>query len=166
MCNFYTQEKEFVPIKGYEHEYSIDKQGRILSKLTDIYVRQRVDKHGYLIVTLMKDGHKSTHRVHVLVAEHFIPNPNNLPLVNHIDGNKQNPNHTNLEWATYSENTQHAHDTGLQKKTSNKVVVRGDGVAYESLTAAASANKITKSAISKVINGKRKTAAGYTWKLQ
>lgn len=166
MSNFYTQEKNFIPIKGYEHEYAIDNEGHILSKLTDMYVKQRVDKRGYLIVTLMKDGHKSTHRTHMLVAQHFIPNPDRLPLVNHKDGNKQNPHYANLEWATYSENTQHAHDTGLFKKTSNKVVVRGDGVAYESLTAAANANKITKSAISKVINGKRKTAAGYTWKLQ
>ena len=166
MNNFYTQEKDFVPVHGYEHEYKIANDGRILSLLTDAYVRTSVDAHGYLIVKLYKDGTKTTKRVHVLVAEHFIPNPNNLPVVNHCDGNKQNPHYTNLEWCTYAENTQHAHDTGLQRVTSNKVVVRGDGVEYSSLTEAAKVNGITKSAISKVVQGHRKTAKGYTWQFK
>lgn len=53
---------------------------------------------------------------HKIVAEAFIPNPDNKPFVNHIDGNKQNCMDINLEWCTQSENSQHAHDTGLQPK--------------------------------------------------
>lgn len=166
MNNFYTQEQDFVPIKHFEHEYSINKAGKILSLLTDQYVNTAVDSKGYLTVNLYKDGKRTIKRVHILVAETFIPNPHRLPVVNHIDGNKQNPHVTNLEWTTHSENTKHAHRTGLIAKTSNKEVVRGDGRVYASLTEAARENQITKSAISKVVNGVRKTAGGYTWTLK
>lgn len=166
MSNFYTQERDFVPIFGWENEYAIDKHGNVLSKLTDQFIEQSVDTNGYLMVHLYKDGRRTCKRVHVMVAEAFIPNPQLLPVVNHIDGNKQNPEVTNLEWCTYAQNTQHAHDTRLQTKTSNKVVVRGDGRVYASLTEAAKDTNIAKSAISKVINGSRKTAGGYTWSLK
>lgn len=162
--DFYTEKHEFTPLNGYEHEYSIAKDGRILSLLTDQYVNTSVDSNGYLKVNLWKDGKKCTKRVHILVAQQFIPNPDNLPVVNHKDGNKQNPDYTNLEWCTQQENVIHAHRTGLQTKTSDKVVVRGDGRVYRSLTEAAAKNNITKSAISKVINGTRKSAGGWTWK--
>lgn len=166
MNNFYTQEADFVTIKGYESEYAINKEGKVLSLLTDQYVKTAIDTKGYLTVNLYKDGTRKTKRVHVLVAETFIPNPNNLPVVNHIDGNKTNPHYENLEWTSYSENTEHAHRTGLQTKTSDKCVIRGDGRVYPSVTQAAKENNITKSAISRVINGTRKTAGGYTWSLK
>jgi len=163
MNDFYTEKHNFVPLKDFEHDYAISKDGKILSLLTDQYVKTSVDSNGYLKVTLWKDGHSCTRRVHKLVAEMFIPNPDNLPVINHIDGNKQNPNYTNLEWCTQQENVQHAHQTGLQTKTSDIEVVRGDGRVYRSLTEAAQDNGVTKSAISKVINGIRKTAGGWTW---
>lgn len=166
MNDFYTQEAAFEKIKGYEHEYAINKEGKILSLLTDQYVETAVDTKGYLTVNLYKDGTRKTKRVHILVAETFLPNPSHLPVVNHIDGDKTNPNCSNLEWTSYSENTLHAHNTGLQTKTSNKKVIRGDGRVYPSITQAANENNMTKSAISKVINGVRKTAGGYTWKLE
>ena len=164
MHDFYTEKHRFEPLKGYEHEYAISKDGKILSLLTDQYVQQTINSNGYLKVMLYKDGKATTKQVHILVAQQFIPNPNNLPVVNHIDGNKLNPDVTNLEWCTQQENVQHAFDTGLTKKTSDKVVVRGDGRVYRSLTEAAINNNITKSAISKVINGARRTAGGWTWK--
>ncbi len=71
---------------------------------------------GYLRVTLYKDGSRKNFLIHRLIATHFIPNPENKPQVNHIDGNKINNNIDNLEWVTPSENTQHAYDTGLQGK--------------------------------------------------
>lgn len=162
--DFYTEKQNFVPLKNFEHDYAISKDGTILSLLTDQYVNTSVDTNGYLKVTLHKDGSTYTRRVHILVAQQFIPNPDNLPVVNHIDGNKQNPNVTNLEWCTQQDNVIHAHRTGLQTKTSDKVVVRGDGRVYRSLTEAAKDNNISKSAISKVINGTRKTAGGHEWK--
>lgn len=162
--DFYTEKHKFTPLKGFEHDYSIAKDGTILSLLTDQIVKPSVNSNGYLKVTLHKDGSTCTRQVHILVAQQFIPNPDNLPVVNHIDGNKQNPNVTNLEWCTQQENVIHAHKTGLQKKTHDKMVVRGDGRVYRSLTEAATKNYITKSAISKVIHGVHKTAGGWTWK--
>lgn len=69
-------------------------------------------RDGYLWVGL-KGSNKRMKKIHRLVAETFIPNPDNKPVVNHIDGNKQNNEVANLEWVTYSENTQHAIATGL-----------------------------------------------------
>lgn len=70
-----------------------------------------VDHCGYRHVILNRKN-KNVHRV---IAETFIPNPNNLPCVNHKDGNKLNNQVTNLEWCTYSENTTHAYRIGLEQ---------------------------------------------------
>lgn len=77
-------------------------------------------KKRYLSVTLSKDKIKIYPSVHRLVAIHFIDNPENLPCVNHIDGNKHNNIYTNLEWCTYSENTKHAIKNELIRFTSGK----------------------------------------------
>lgn len=68
---------------------------------------------GYYHVGICGKGKVKTYRVHRLVALAFIPNPNNLPYVNHIDGNKQNNNVSNLEWCTCKGNVQHAKKMGL-----------------------------------------------------
>lgn len=73
------------------------------------------DTKGYLTVDLYKDSRRSTKRVHRLVAEAFVPNPDNKPIVNHIDGNKHNNSVGNLEWVTYAENSHHAWSTGLAR---------------------------------------------------
>ena len=74
-----------------------------------------VNNHnGYLYVGLKKsDGKMIQNRVHRLVAEAFVPNPNNLNVVMHIDNDKSNPNASNLKWGTASENTKNAFDDGL-----------------------------------------------------
>lgn len=73
------------------------------------------ESNGYKHIDLYADGKRSIKRVHRLVAEAFIPNPDNKPDVNHIDGNKLNNSVDNLEWVTKSENMQHAFRTGLNK---------------------------------------------------
>lgn len=70
---------------------------------------------GYLTIDLYSNGKRSTKRVHRLVAEEFVPNPDNKPEVNHIDGNKHNNNASNLEWVSKQENCRHAWDNGLVK---------------------------------------------------
>lgn len=79
-----------------------------------------ISEGGYKYYRLSKNNHKKTYYAHRLVAENFIENPQNLPVVNHKDGNKLNNNVENLEWMTYSENISHAHKNGLIKGNREK----------------------------------------------
>ena len=97
------------------NNYVVFKTGDVFN-LHGVKLVGMVDRCGYHEVIL----NGKQYRVHRLVAETFIPNPNNLPCVNHIDGNKQNNSVENLEWVTYSENTIHSFKTGLQKKIHNQ----------------------------------------------
>lgn len=78
------------------------------------------DKCGYQYVVLSENGRSKYHAVHRLIAETFIPNPGNLPCINHKDGNKQNNAVDNLEWCTKSENTRHSYRNGLQSRVTNQ----------------------------------------------
>ena len=71
------------------------------------------ERKGYMSVDLYEAGQRTTRPIHRLVAEAFIPNPDNKPEVNHIDGNKHNNAVHNLEWVTHEENCRHAWDAGL-----------------------------------------------------
>jgi hypothetical protein len=73
-----------------------------------------VNKRGYLEVNLYKNSKSTAKIIHRLVAQAFIPNDNNKPQVNHIDGNKLNNKVSNLEWMSNSENQKHAYSLGLQ----------------------------------------------------
>ena len=91
------------------------KDGQIIGKRGKPLVGH-IDRCGYREVLLSENGVTNQYRVHRLIAETFIPNPDNLPCVNHKDGDKLNNAVTNLEWCTRSENTQHAYATGLERK--------------------------------------------------
>lgn len=98
-------------VKGYEGLYEVSNLGRVRSlkrATTSGVVLNQAVKHGYMHVCLSKDGKPSTKRVHRLVAEAFIANPMDKPVVNHIDGDKTNNAVSNLEWATNSENELHS----------------------------------------------------------
>lgn len=102
------------PIKGYVGQYDVSDTGLVFSHKTNRLLDCGLTTHGYRRVVLTT-GHKSSFKhVHRLVAEAFIPNPDNLPQVNHKDGNRLNNRADNLEWCTHSENIQHAYDTGLK----------------------------------------------------
>jgi len=101
-------------IKNYE-DYSVSNYGRIRNDKTGRILKPGKNSCGYFLVVLCKNGIVKTHTIHRLVANAFIPNPENKFTVNHIDGCKTNNHADNLEWNTYSENIQHGYDTGLQK---------------------------------------------------
>lgn len=97
------------PIKNYEN-YCIDINGNVFNTITKKYLQGSIGENGYRYYRLSKNGKKKMFYAHRLVAEIYLDNPNELPVVNHIDGNKLNNNVDNLEWMTYSENTQHWRD--------------------------------------------------------
>ena len=98
-------------IKDYP-EYEINRLGQIRKKKTGRILKPFDDRRGYLRVTLNRKNVK----VHILVANTFLPNPNNLPVVNHKRGNKHDNRASQLEWCSYSDNTKHAWETGLLKR--------------------------------------------------
>ena len=105
------------PIKDYEDKYFITREGNVVNAKGNILVAPPNKKTGYRAVSLWKDNKGLTCTIHRLVATTYIPNPDNLPQVNHIDGNKLNNQVDNLEWVTPSGNIQHAYDIGLRKQT-------------------------------------------------
>jgi len=113
-----------VAIKGYEEIYSITRDGKVYSLYKKEY-KNLVTRRGYLSTTLWKNGKGSSSSIHRLVALAYIPNPENKPQVNHIDGDKSNNIVSNLEWATRSENVKHAYDTGLTKIGKRKLSTAG-----------------------------------------
>lgn len=110
-------------IPGFEGQYEVSNDGLVRSwmygkkHLTVARIlKQKTDKYGYLTVTLQKNSKKHYFTVHRLVAMAFVPNPQKKPQVNHKNGIKKDNCFQNLEWATNSENIQHAFDTGLISK--------------------------------------------------
>lgn len=114
----------FEDLLGYEESYQISVQGRIFSKRRKcgnriIYGKEivpRITRDGYLKVHLSNNGKTKEYFLHRLIAAQFIPNPNNLPEINHKDGNKTNNNISNLEWCTRGENMWHAANNSLMQR--------------------------------------------------
>lgn len=106
-------------INGYNNYYIYD-NGDVLNISTNKILKGSIGENGYKYYRLSKDNNKTMFYAHRLVAEHFLENPNSLPVVNHKDGNKLNNQLSNLEWVSYSENTQHAHNNNLIKKVSKR----------------------------------------------
>lgn len=101
-------------VVGYEGIFQVTEDGEIFSLRTNKFLIQGTTKVGYKIICTRVNGIAKSPRVHRMVAEAFIPNPDNKPEVNHINGDKTDNRVTNLEWVTSKENTQHALATGLQ----------------------------------------------------
>jgi hypothetical protein len=104
------------PIKGFEKEYLISDTGKVFSIRNNRELKVKINVvHGYCEIELNVKGKVCYKRVHRLVAQTFIPNPNNYSVVNHKDGVKTNNCVSNLEWVTPSENNRHAFRLGLAK---------------------------------------------------
>lgn len=105
------------PVKGLENYFSVTPLGEVFSHRTKKFIKFQ-ECNGYFCFTTRLNGRRSkaiTLKVHRLVAGTFIPNPKNLPFVNHKDGNKLNNELSNLEWVTHKENVRHAVSLGLYK---------------------------------------------------
>ena len=119
--------------------------------------------NNYYSVGLCKNGKVRFIRVHRLVAQAFIPNPENLPQINHKDENKLNNNVENLEWCTIQyNNTYNDHNKKINAKKRKPVICIETGVIYHSITEAEKSTKCKH--ISDVCLGIRNKAGGYHWK--
>jgi hypothetical protein len=95
-----------IPIKEYSH-YKISNYGRIINSQTNKELRPEKLKSGYLRVVLSNKHYRKRFLVHRLVALAFIPNPNNLPIINHKNEIKNDNRVTNIEWCTHSYNAKY-----------------------------------------------------------
>lgn len=149
----------------------VDKIGRTQNKPCQVLSQQFVQGNrgnGYMTVALYQQrGDKRYKRckVHRLVAQTFLPNSNNLPVVNHKDTNRLNNNVNNLEWSTYSNNTIHAIASGVMNNFNrNRVRCVETGAEYISAKQAAQTlGGNDGSSISKCLKGRQETAYGFHW---
>ena len=102
-----------MPIANYEIKYFISPLGKVWNVSKECW-QQTSTAGDYLKVTLSLNGKREQLTIHRLVATHFLPNPANNPIVNHIDGNKHNNHISNLEWVSAEGNAQHALENNLR----------------------------------------------------
>lgn len=182
--------EEWKDIKDYEGLYQISNLGRIKSlkrykknhsktqMIEEKILLPHSTRTGYICVCLCKDAKPKQKTIHRLVAEAFIPNPENKEEVNHIDGDKTNNRVENLEWCTRCENIQHSFKNGFHKLSSerieklmkscikkvNQYSKQGEFIkTWESIAQAGRELNINHASISACCKGKLKTSGKYIW---
>jgi hypothetical protein len=138
--------------------YKINRLGHVVNASNNKILTQRIDRAGYITVRLTQDGKTTTHFLHRLIAETFIPNPENKPFVNHINGIKTDNRIENLEWVTHSENIKHAIKIGLISSIGSQAKIVSDfcsGKKYNSIKEAAIDCKIPYSSLKNMLSGIR-----------
>ena len=163
--------EEWAFVKETNNQYMISSIGNVKSLKRNIILKNIMSK-GYHIVGLrLINKTKQKHRcVHRLVAEAFIPNPENKPFVNHINGIKIDNSIKNLEWVTGSENIVHAYDVlkkkcpAIKKKVSQFDLYGNKLNTFNSIIEAAIKTSLNYNSIIKCKNGHKKTHGGFIWK--
>lgn len=157
-------------------DYLVSNEGRVKSLARDYkygshddMILSQNDRRGYKGVTLFRDNYRKYFAVHRLVAEAFIPNPNNLPCVNHKDENRANNVVSNLEWRDYSYNSNYGTcREKISRSVSRKVeqlTKSGEVVrVWDSMTQASKSLGVQLSEISKCCEYPHYTAGGYKWR--
>lgn len=172
---------EFRKLKSLKFLYEINEDGVLRNVKSKKIVFGNMERNGYQRVRIENKclGGVVRTSIHQLVAEAFIPNPNGLTEINHIDTNKQNNHVSNLEWTDHSGNMKHAYAHGINREPlrrhseeTRSAVTNGE-INFQSISEAArwlvsiGRAKTVQSAIagiSAVVNNKRNTLGGYEWK--
>lgn len=168
-------------VVGYEGYYMVSNEGRVrsLDRIVNPsrpYTRKGellkpyTDRDGYHRVTLFRQGNRRKKGVHQIVATAFIPNPENLPIINHKDEDPSNNQMENLEWCTHQYNSNYGDrnnkvSKGVSKKVKSYNPVNGDVRNYKSM-GEAKEEGFSPSKISMCCNGKQKTHHGLLWKFK
>lgn len=177
------------PVQGYEGFYEVSSLGRVRSLDRTITamgkygqygertykgkILKPYDSEGYWNVDLIVSGKRTRAGIHRLMAKAFIPNPDNLPLVNHINENRKDNRVENLEWVTYRENTVYGtaieraklHRPLFWEKPVEQLTMSGEVIArYQSLSAAARAVDGDSTCIQRVCDGRSRHHHGYRWR--
>ena len=157
-------------IENYPN-YTISDKGEIVNTNTNKKLKGYIRKDGYVIISLSKGGKKYKCYLHRLVAETFIPNPNNLPQVNHKDEDKSNNDVTNLEWITPKDNCNYGTRNERQGLGHSKPIEQYDleGNFIKEWDSAAQVERdlgFNHQNISKCCLGQQKTAYNYKWKFK
>lgn len=160
-------------IEGFEGLYQVSNFGRIKRVTTGRILKGDKNNDGYLRVKLYKNNTKSNKSIHRLVAEAFIPNPENKPQVNHVNEDKTNNSLDNLEWMTAKENINH----GTRNKRVSKAISKsnsipiiatniknGESTEFYGISECGRQLGLHQQNISKVLAGTRRHTGGYTFK--
>ena len=148
-------------IKNYEGIYGITSCGKVWSYKRKKFLKPTDNGSGYLIVQLCKNGEVKTYSLHRLVAQAYLPNPENLPQVNHRDENKTNNCLQNLEWCDAKYNANY----GTRNETIKKPILQFtlDGEFVREWSSATDVGKTVNVGICNCLKGRKKSAYGYIW---
>ena len=144
-------------IKNYEGLYAITSCGKVWSYKYKKFLKPVISNRGYLIVALYKDGQYKWYSVHRLLAEAYIPNPDNLPEVDHIDSDKTHNYLNNLQWITHKDNVRKGNNIPILQFTL-------DGKFVREWECAADVRREVSGNICDCLKGRHKTAYGFIWK--
>ena len=144
-------------VKGYEGLYAVTSCGKVWSYKSKRFLTPEDNGHGYLRVNLCKDGKDKKYMIHRLVSEAYIPNPNNLHEVDHIDNDKNHNYVNNLQWLSHKDNV---------RKGRIKPILQLDldGNFIKEWESAADVGQEVRANIVHCLKGRKKSAYGSIWK--
>ena len=153
-------------IAGYEGLYAVTPEGEVWSYRNECFLKPVTNRYGYMRVVLFKDNEKKMYYIHRIIAKTFLPNPENLPQVNHKDENKTNNCLQNLEWCDSKYNANYGTRNEKVSNKHKKAILQYtlDGEFVREWNSASDVGKKVSNNIRRCLRGRNKTAYGYIWK--